>query len=303
MLDALEKIDISPIKQLLEIKKQQDVLAERLSKMQATKDKVSEAVYQRVHDDYTRRNGELEEQARPLKADAKRQYTGLKRCHDEITAQLEAARLDKEEVEFRHELGEFEEAEFKKRLDECKKTIGGHEKDLKDAEGLRKQFLAAFNSEQELEDSHAETAPASKPAESQSRAPEPEPEDDTATRFVDMGATDMAGKAPAEGNQTMVLRRAVLIDSRGDERKSFPVSFLGSVLGSAESAQIRLLSKKVDGEHAEVRMVEDGGYVVRRLSRSAAISVNGESVDDECEIAHGDRLQLGDIELTFDNGQ
>ncbi len=72
MLEKLRQIDTSAIEKLVNIKKEQDLLNGYLDKSEDLKEKVDEIVYQRVRDDYQNRHRELEKEANPLQAEARR---------------------------------------------------------------------------------------------------------------------------------------------------------------------------------------------------------------------------------------
>ncbi|MGE5235542.1 MAG: hypothetical protein ACM3O7_04225, partial [Acidobacteriota bacterium] len=71
MLEELQHIDTSAIDELKAIKQEQEVLQQRLAKMDDKKGAVSQAVYDRVKSDYQTRHRKLEERARPLKDNAR----------------------------------------------------------------------------------------------------------------------------------------------------------------------------------------------------------------------------------------
>jgi len=167
MLEQLEQVDAAVIDELMALKKERDTVAERMSKMEAEKEKVSAQVYRRVRKDYETRSSELDRQAAPLKDKARREYAKLKKLLDGFETAHAAAKLDQEELELRHRLGEFSDDEFGKRGDEIRERLERHAQELEEAGEVRERFVAAFDSEEELS---APPAPAAAPA-----APAPEP--------------------------------------------------------------------------------------------------------------------------------
>jgi len=167
MLEQLEQVDAAVIDELMALKKERDTVGERMSKMEAEKDKVSAQVYRRVRKDYETRSSELDRQAAPLKDKARREYAKLKKLLDGFESAHAAAKLDQEELELRHRLGEFSDDDFGKKGDEIRERLERHARELEEAGEVRERFVAAFDSEEELA---APPAPAAAPP-----APAPEP--------------------------------------------------------------------------------------------------------------------------------
>ena len=159
MFEPLEKIDTSVIDELVLLKRDREVLAERLQRMTDDQGKVSDAVYQRVRRDYEARNAELNRKAAPLKDNARREYAKLKALLIQVESAQSASRLDKEELEFRNRLGEFEGADYQKRIDEISEKLSRQEQDLGDISAVRERFLNAFDSEADLTTPVAAVAP------------------------------------------------------------------------------------------------------------------------------------------------
>ncbi|HVS02023.1 MAG TPA: FHA domain-containing protein [Thermoanaerobaculia bacterium] len=150
MLDAIRDIATQAIEELSRIKAEQEVLEERLQAMDDKRGAVSDAVYSRVRGDYTSRHDALEQEARPLKEQARGEFAKLQALYEGIETARADARLEKEEVEFRHELGEFADEEYEERAESCAKALEEREAELAQVEELRQRFFAAFHSPQEL---------------------------------------------------------------------------------------------------------------------------------------------------------
>ncbi len=181
MLDELKAIDTSAIEELQRIKGEQEVLSDRLAKMEEKKGKVSEEVFMRVRQDYETRMHALEQEAAPLKEAARAEYARLKQLLDEIGAAARTAQLDREELELRHELGEFSQEEYDELVEEHEARVREHQEHLTEAEELQKRFQSAFLAPEELE-----VPPPATPEEEAGGEPSPpleldgeEPEADT----------------------------------------------------------------------------------------------------------------------------
>lgn len=158
---ALEAIDVSAVESLKTLKSEQDVLTERLEQLEEKRSAVAEAVYLRVRGDYETRNREIELKAAPLKQEARVQFLALSGLLDRYTSDHEAITLDRQEIELRHQLGEFDEGEFKRRIDDLEAELAARAEALERAQELKGRFLDAFHSEAELH--VAASPPAAKP--------------------------------------------------------------------------------------------------------------------------------------------
>ena len=112
----LNAIDLSAVEALAKIKTEHDQLGERLRAMASKRDQVSAEVYQRVHADYRKRIDELAAQAAPLKQSAGEVYRALRSELASLEDAFASARLDREEIDFRHTLGEFDGSELQLRV-------------------------------------------------------------------------------------------------------------------------------------------------------------------------------------------
>jgi len=158
---ALEAIDVSAVDALKTVKAEQDVLAERLQQLEDKRSAVAEPVYLRVRGDYETRNRELDQKAAPLKQQARVQYLELSSLLDRYAGDHEAITLDRQEIELRHQLGEFDDAEFKRRIADLETELAARADALARAREIKAAFLQAFHSEAELQ--MAATAPAAPP--------------------------------------------------------------------------------------------------------------------------------------------
>src|SRR6185369_8665418 len=123
-------IDVSVLSDLVRIRRDEDLLRERLAKMEASREQVSAVVYRRVRGDYEQRRAALDAQARGPRDRAGREYAKLKVLFVDAERSLEEARLDDEELEFRHSLGEFQEGEYQKRLEAAKRRLAERQSEL-----------------------------------------------------------------------------------------------------------------------------------------------------------------------------
>ena len=332
MFEELQQIDTSSIDELGVIKREQELLAGRLAKMDELKEKVSPTVFARVRADYEARAEVLEEQARPLKNSARLEYAKLRALWEKFQASLEAATLDREELEFRHQLGEFQEKEYKERLLDYEARLQRHTAELADARALKEKFLAAFLSPEELEQAPpAEFAPgptsAAPPELELDEVPPPLPPPSGAPPAAPVAAGMPVEPIPfpdsppeatppelpppdltlaeahppgstTEAGATIVIRGPALV-AQGEDGllAEFPLSLQVTSIGRSPDNDIRVAKSAVSRKHAKIVFGPEG-YTVIDLGSENGTFVNGERVTEHL-LKNGDRLLIGPTEFVF----
>jgi len=326
MLEQLTAIDTTAVKKLGRIKKDEEQLERYRKEAEKRKADVDPAVYQRVADDYDERAHALQKEAVPLQSEARSEYRKLQVICDELTAACEKARVDKEELEFRHAVGELNKTALGKRLKEPQETLEKCESDLEQAAKVREQFVAAFHSEEDLEAGMEGVEPdATAPAETV-LGPMPGAEEgaeevaDAASATILLtpaAAFEAAGAAEEEGEdeepepgatvvlpggghaeETFILSqtaRLVMLDD-DEESTEYRLGFQNHV-GRDEENDLHISSTKVSRKHALVAATPRG-YMITDLESQSGTFVNQERIT-ECQLADGDRVQVGDVELVF----
>lgn len=150
MLEELKQIETQTLDDLAELQKEHAVLDDRLAKLDERKDSVSPEVWTRVSGDYNKRIVELNQAASPLKQEARSQYATLGQLYEKIQEALTTAELKKEEIELRHELGEFTKKDYQKQIEESEGVVLAHRQEIEAADTLKKRFTDVFGSEEEL---------------------------------------------------------------------------------------------------------------------------------------------------------
>ena len=311
MRDELQQIDISPIADLVRIKREEETLRERLQKMEASRGKVSPVVYARVHSDYEAKQAALDAESTPLKQRARVEYVKLKAVRGEVERLVEESALEKEELEFRNELGEYADAEFATRLSDCEKRLAERRSELDEIEMLRAQFIGAFHSEHELE-SGSQGSEAADATVRSADTPHPYAAPSPATMplssavaaaadatVVAPGRTPPAGSpAASEAGSTVAVpmpRVVLLVDNKpADEYVLKPGV---TTIGRSPRSQIRLPQGEVSRHHADI-VVGNEGYRVMDAGSDNGIFVNGQRVTEHL-LADGDILQVGTQRLLF----
>jgi hypothetical protein len=137
-------IDVSILEALIELRKQQAQVDQFCQRAEERKDKVETAVYTRVMADYAKRRAELDAKAAPLVTRAMVEYKKLRNTFDMVRGTQAAARLDKEEVEFRHALGEVDDPVKAERLKEPERLIAETTEELAALDKLEALFGQAL---------------------------------------------------------------------------------------------------------------------------------------------------------------
>jgi hypothetical protein len=179
--DELRAIDTSVLDQLLAMRQEEVRIEEYRQRADTMKEAVDPVVWQRVVTDYKARLTTLDAQARPLKDQARREYAKLRVLLDRITAEQKAAQVSKAELDFRHAVGELDDAALAERLEGPVGIIARCDEELTAVGALKTRFVEAFGAEIELDTPAPAPAPAQQPAPPEvvppapAAAPKPEP--------------------------------------------------------------------------------------------------------------------------------
>src|SRR5258708_25249364 len=116
ILDPLKSVDVSILAKLIDIRREQERIKGYRGKAAEKKSSVTDAVFKRVMEDYSKRAATLESQSAPLKSTATDEYRKLKTLNDGIAKPREQAQLEKDELEFRNTIGELSNEDLGKNL-------------------------------------------------------------------------------------------------------------------------------------------------------------------------------------------
>jgi len=319
MIEELQQIDTSAIEELRKIKQDEEVLHDWLSKMEAKKGKVADAVFARVLRDYEGRNAALEEKARPLKDRARGEYAKLRTCIERFAKALEAATLDKEELEFRHEIGEFQGQEFEERLKASELRLTQCQAERTEADELKQRFIGVFHSEEDLALPPAAPAvrkPGAPPAAAGSVAvPSPLSAPPTAEPTGRIGeeapppvappatpkGAPPAPSPPPSGDATIMIEKPHLSAQMDDgSAVDYPLDLQVMSIGRAPDNRVRIQKDAVSRKHAEV-VLGSKGYLIRDLKSENGTFVNGKRVTERL-LVDGDAIQIGSQKFIFHEG-
>ena len=159
MADQLHDIDTSVLDRLVSIRQEESRLEAFRSRAGEMKGQVSDPVYRRVVEDYNKRATSLEQQATPLKTKGRVEYRKLHQLIAEVTRLRDQARLEKEELEFRHAVGELDDDQLAQGLQAPQGRIDQCEADLSRIDEYSARFIEAFGSKAALEAPEPAAAP------------------------------------------------------------------------------------------------------------------------------------------------
>lgn len=320
----LDQIDSSVIDELMALKGERELLVQRLARMAGEREKVTPAVYARVQGDYESRRLGLEKKAAPLKAQARREHAKLRAHRDRVSKAREAALLDREELIFRHGLGEFEDEVFRQSGNALDSLISGHDADLAEISVVNERFLAAFDSEAELSQPVEEPAPPAVVAAPVVVPPAPvvpapvEPPVAPAAPSVSVSDAIPAPvvvttpfdvvpppTVPKDG-ETMILSAASaaaapapgrLVPSNPEDGFEEVVLLEMTTIGRTPQNTLRVPQSAVSRRHAEIAKTPQG-YMLRDLGSENGTFVNGERAQMHL-LVEGDRVQVGTARFVY----
>lgn len=310
MHDAFAQIDTSPLDALLRIRAELDTLDTRLQAMEARRDSVAAAVYTRVRADYEQRRQALGHEAAPLKSAARASYATLRQLLQQAQAEHEATQLDREEIEFRFSLGEFDADEHARRCGDVDQRLADKAAASEQANALRQRFIAAFGSSDALEHTPADaptvqlrTLDAWETQPSASLPPPPPAAADTvvmktlpreaADSTQVMRALKRDGATP-RSDQTLIMRTARLLP-QGTDAGTQPVviALKPMLLGSGSGCDVKIATARAD--HAEIR-ASMAGFTI--TDHGGGVRINGVAVEQHL-LRQDDVIDIAGVLFVF----
>jgi hypothetical protein len=293
----LGQIDVSPIEALARIKTDHEGVEALIQRANERREGVPDAVYQRVLRDYQARLQELDAQARPLRERARGEFRRLRDIHGRLRRALDAAVLDRQEIEFRHDISEMTDEEFETRHLTADGIVGECQAQFDKADALRGRFLELIPEPPEEAAAPPVPAPAPPPATSKELS---EPEFEGATMATPVPSTEAPeGGAASSPMLTLAVPIGRLV-SQGANGLSY---VLGSVttIGRTSDNDIAVNVKAVSRRHARVEVTAEG-YLLKDLGSGNGTFVNDKRIDERV-LVEGDRVRLGTEDFVFRFGE
>lgn len=312
---ALSAIDLSAIESLKKLKQEHDQVSDRLKSMEAMKSNFADAVYVRVRADYEKRIAVLDTEAAPLKQAAREQYARLRALLGRFEADHEAIKLDQQELELRHQLGEFDDKEFGKRMKAIETTVAERGQARARGQELKARFLEAFHSESELEQadaggtnrfSMADLAAAQARTQEVASviggdAPPNKTQTMSAINIPEPERAPAPAAPPAGGGATQIFRAARLVPQNPEAGKqTYTLTLKPIDIGADAANDVRIGGPGVDPKHAKI-VVSMGGFTVVDLGSKHGTRVNAEKVRER-PLANEDVIQIGAARFVFREG-
>ncbi len=287
------------LKEAEEIKEDREILKGRLDKLEATRSTVSDAVYQRVRDDYLSKLKQTNEHLAALRKGLQEEERHLSKKKTVTEASLKFHREKIEESELRFALGEFTQEAQREVVDRENQEIGRLEEALKILEDSLARHRDLFTGEEVLE-TFPELPKVSKPPDPPSlttRENPPTPFDDTAKIRLDLGATDKVSTPPQPPPSFSSVKPAeLLIYDNGKVSQTLPLDHPIQI-GRSPSNDVVLKEPKVSRHHAEIQNVS-GKYILLDLESSNGTFVAGKRITERV-LQEGDEILIGNTKMVF----
>jgi hypothetical protein len=292
------EIDVAPLEELIEIGREQAKLEGFRHRAEELRASVNSAVFDRVIADYMARREALERQAAPIKAQVRRAYLKLRDTLGRAHATEEEARLAAEELEFRHAVGELDDAELAERRQEPDRVVERCRQQLATLDALKAHFLEAFGAESELE---GDPRLLSRTATTEGTAESSDTTNIFSARTIDASddtvptSSASTNEAPAD-NAVGTLRVPPALLDPEDGTAPHPLA-LSNYIGRSEENHIRLDQGSVSRQHALVAATS-GAFVIQDLHSQNGTFVNGDRITRHT-LHDGDRVKVGDVAFVF----
>jgi hypothetical protein len=312
---ALSAIDLSAIEALKTLKQEHDQLDARLQSMDGMKANFADAVYRRVREDYTQRLRGLDEKAAPMKQNAREQYAQLRTLLGRFEADHDAIKLDQQELELRHQVGEFDDKEFQRLMKAVEVTVRDRAEARARGLELKNRFLEAFSSESELENSSApleaatvraailtptEIAAADARTHEVAKVVSERPPHKTQVMSA-INIPDPASPRPVPEGATKVFSAARLVPQNPEAGKqTYALTLKPMSIGADSANDIRIAGPGVEAKHAQIT-VSMGGFTIVDLGSKHGTRVNAEKVRER-PLANEDVIQIGAARFVFREG-
>jgi hypothetical protein len=307
------------------LQKQQTVMLNRLEKLNEKSDSVSEVVYARILKDYQHNLEQLNMELSPLYDQLKLRKAELMESIDEVEEELKAYMVEKEEISVRAELGEFTEKKAASKIDALEKEnedkfdrlnklkselekvdevlaaeVGSSEMPIsvpESAEELGEDFpeAVADDIQEDLAGDEPSTLSEEMPQEDLLPPPPPTdgPVDETEKTILDLGEELQQGS-------TVLYRPPTLTILSGEQKGTeFRLKMGVTNIGSGQENDIRIDDPSIAEKHAQITFGPDG-FTIYDYNTPGGIQVNGQRISEHL-VQNGDKIQIGDAELRFEN--
>ena len=323
-------VDATVLDALIEKTKVERQLEAFRTKALEKKAKVDAAVSARVLADYDTRLRALRAEAEPLRARARTEWEKLRTLYAAVAGREERARLEKQELEFRHEVGEIDEGTLNDRIKTSIAALDACGADVAALDRHKARFLEVFTEQDLAAPAAAAVAPPTPPpaeppqedgADAAMTMEMPAPPPRTVTNLgpreersvrvpiptpapaaVEADAT-MLGPMPvltdsADDEGTLILPEGVIVVLGADGKNSTHRLSAMAYIGRSDENQIRIQGEGVSRRHALI-VAERNGFRIEDLGSQNGVLVNGKPMQRGM-LSPGDVITLGVVKLRFE---
>lgn len=315
----LQALDLTVLDELAQLQVTRQTLTERLKHMDERRSEVPAPVFLRVRADYEQQRSRLELDERPKKKSAKEIYAKLRSRLDALEQADAEAKLNLQELEFRHSLGEFDKAQFNVRKADIDAGIQERAADFETAKLIRERFLAVFESEVELNANSDAAAPAPTPPS----APQPTPPVAPPSNYTPIPQAAPAQipgmppvptdappppapvseskpeiKRPANPDATVVFRPGRLTPMNPEAGIAPTMLSLKPIsIGTDPTCDVKLNAANVQRRHVDINLTR-AGFMLKDVAGGGFVYIDGQVVTEQL-LRDGDSVQIGSARFAF----
>jgi hypothetical protein len=310
----LKELDLSVLDDLTELQSQRVVLLGRLKQMEERRNDVAAPVYLRVRADYEQQRIKLESEEAPKKRVAKDIYLKLRDRLDALEREDGEAKLNLQELEFRHSLGEFDRAQFNVRKSAIEAGVKDRESDFSQAREIRERFLSIFGSEHELDEplgsatviasAPFQAPPAFTPIPQAIPAPQvpgmpPIPlVRESSAPPIPAEAPKAEPRKPANPDATVVFRPGRLTPMNPEAGIAPTMLSLKPIhIGSDNSCDIRITAPNLQRKQVEITLTR-AGFMLKDVGGGGIVLIDGQAITEQL-LRDGDTIQIGPARFSF----
>lgn len=316
----LQALDLTVLDELAQLQVTRQTLSDRLKQMDERRSEVPAPVFLRVRADYEQQRSRLELDERPKKKSAKEIYAKLRSRLDALEQADAEAKLNLQELEFRHSLGEFDKAQYNVRKADIDAGIQERATDFETAKVIRERFLAVFENEAELNAQVEAPAPAPMPPVTQP-APPPVAPPSNYTPIPQAAPAQIPGmppvpteappppappvsdtkpeiKRPANPDATVVFRPGRLTPMNPEAGIAPTMLSLKPIsIGTDPTCDVKLNAANVQRRHVDITLTR-AGFMLKDVAGGGFVYIDGQVVTEQL-LRDGDSVQIGSARFAF----
>jgi len=305
------------------LQKEQTLMLERLEKLNDKSDTVSEVVYKKILNDYQHKLEQLNMELSPLYDQLKLRKAELVESINEVEEELKAYLIEKEEISVRAELGEFTDKKAASKTEALEKEnedkFDRKAKLTSELDVVDEVLAAEVGSQgvpipvpvpeaveelpeanpEDIQEDAGEGSPSTLSEEiPQDESVPPPPLENASAGEAEKTILDL-GEELQQGS-TLLFRPPTLTILSGDQKGTeFRLKMGVTNIGSGSENDILMDDPSIAEKHAQITFGPDG-FTIYDYNTAGGILVNGQRISEHL-VQNGDNIQIGDIELRFEN--